>query len=131
MSQFWTPASYFMLDKCSLSTNSFTLAQLSPFDQRRYANLGTIIGSVATILSCLQTGQADLSYVKANPSPLICQQNIFLAKFKRQSLLLAIVSRGLPAIVSGNYRNFLLLPDVVSGRASFSLADFKKRRYQN
>jgi len=131
MSQFWTPSSYFMLDRCNPSTNSFTLAQLSPVDQIQLINLRTIIGSITTILRCLQPGQAELSPTTANRSPLIHQNNIPVVKIEWQNSLLTIVKRGLLAITPGKIWQFFVTPDVVSGRASFSLPHIEKRRYQN
>lgn len=131
MSQFWTLSSYFMLDRCNPSTKLFTLAQLSPVDQIQPINLKPIIGSITTILRCLQTGQAELSPTTANWLPLIHQNNIPIVKTEWQSSLLTIVKRGLLAITSGKIWQFFVTPDVVSGRASFSLAYIEKRRYQN
>ena len=131
MSQFWTLSSYFMLDRCNPSTNSFTLAQLSPVDQIQLIILRIIIGSIATILCCPRTGQAELSSTTANRSPLIHQNNISVVKIEWQNSLLTIVKRGLLAITPGKIWQFFVIPDVVSGRASFSLPHIEKRRYQN
>lgn len=119
-----------MLGRCNLSTILFTLAQLSPIDQVQRANLRTVMESIATILSCLQAGQADLLSVAANLLPLIHQQNIFLVKFERQSSLLTIVKRGLPAITPGKIQQFFVTVRCSVGPSLSSLAYFRRRRYQ-